>query len=302
MKKLLLISALITTLFIAGCVPDPDPTCAEVCEEKGMYFGQCDTAIDDEELCFDDEVSVGLASDCGEDENYIETCCCRTTKRPHDVDSWNTSGSEILETYAAYIKDADAKLENNDIRCFEQPTVGEINFTSLNIKRQLYRLYSDCRIDRCLHPGCSVPYWFYYTDDTGKQVVLTRTHKGFEDLEFKEAEKLEDHFSELFKDLETEDELLEYIDFSPAARTLSLLDEVFADWHVSLDDCEFEQEAPEVTELISQNEDGFIYEGFFIDPEHIIKLYYFKYSITPDGKITEHDRTVLAECGRGVDF
>jgi len=80
------------------------------------------------------------------------------------------------------------------------------------------------------------------------------------------------------------------------------MDDALTDWDITLDECELEQQVPVVTDIISKNENGFVYEGYFIDPEFVITLYYFKYSITFDGKITKHNQDVVAKCGQGVMF
>jgi len=216
-------------------------------------------------------------------------------------DSWNISDNEIIQTYADYIKDVDSTLQNDQIRCSLQPTVEEITFTSLKLKRPLYKINSDCRA-RCLHPGCALPYWTFYTSESGNQVIISRSHKGFENLAYKQGEALQDHFSELFEDLETEEQLLEYAVFSPLVRRLNTLDDSLSVGYVTEDKCEYEKEAPVVAQLVSRNEEGFGYEGYYIDPEFEIKIYYFSYSITNDGRVTEHERTVIAKCGEGIFF
>lgn len=304
-------------LVIVGCTPEDEEiatdippvidtrefTCQELCEEKSYAKSRCGGSPvlpNAPSACEFEETQVGSTSDCNSDDlaGATKTCCCRG-KLPHQVDGWGTDEA-VIDLYAEYIKKADAKISSDDIRCFEQPTTEEIPFNSLQSIKPLRKLYSSCQLTNCHHPACTLSNWLYYFDDEGTPVVFEE-RENLKELIFEDAENIEDYFSILFSELNTQEEALEYLDFANIP-ILGPLDEVLSDWEVVQEDCEFSIEAPQVDELITETGKGFMYHGYAIDPELIITLSYAKFQVTADGAITTVDSKVVANCGQGVMF
>ena len=230
-------------------------------------------------------------------------------KISHDVDSWDTS-EKIVEKFAAHIKQADDLIRIDmakkygqdhgyDIKCTSQPSIVEKEFEYLKPKKPLYNLFSNCRLS-CIHPSCAVPNWLFYADDSG-ELIIFETFNAMAEIEYPKAKNMQAYLPELFNDLETEEQLLEYLKISMIP-TLDLLDDILTAYSLTKEDCKFDNRAPEVKNVVTEIDNGFIYEGYAIEPEFIIDLYYLKYTVTASGKVTEVERSLVADCGEGIMF
>lgn len=209
----------------------------------------------------------------------------------HEVDSWETD-NPIVEKYIEHIKQAEKRT--GSISCYEQVEVEKIEFEHLKTKKDVYILYSTCNIQGCPHPACTVSNWLYYDD------VIFEEFNTFEEISYKESQSLEQHFTTIFENIENEEQLMEYLDLANIA-TLNLYEKSLEHWEIDENDCEFLEPKPDVSKLISKNQD-YTYEGFVVDPEHTYTIHYAKYSITEEGNILTIESEVIAECGEGILF
>jgi len=110
------------------------------------------------------------------------------------------------------------------------------------------------------------------------------------------------HFTEVFSNLENAAEVQEYAQLYVDILYVDLdsaLKHSFFDSTSSEDfekDCPILRDIPALTSTVSEECNGFVYQGLTIEPEGSAALYYFKYTITSDGKVIQDKKSVLSIC------
>lgn len=190
---------------------------------------------------------------------------------------------KVLLNYEALLAEKGGEL--GIISCSKDPELVRLEFDSLKPKREIYYLNVFCVYTGCYGP-CGLPG--FHAFETENETIFPE--KG-----------LEEYYEDLFEPIETEEEAREYIDHEIAE--LKLVNEALLQGEVNeKEDCTYLTKTPEVKKLISQSEEGFIYEGFNMQPEGTMELYYQKYIISNKGKITLSIDKKIAECGFGMVY
>lgn len=195
--------------------------------------------------------------------------------------------TDISERYAVMLQDFyEEFFEGHEFECFSNPTVSKLSFNYLKPKQNLYLIAADCGV-----PG-----------DTRSVLYETIVYVTQGNTVMFQKKDVAAHFTEVFNNIENLDELKEYAELyvdELAADLGSAIKNAHWSGLVSTDfenGCEFYSELPQLTSTVSQQGDGFVYEGFRIEPEVHARAYYLKYSITPDGQVVKDKEEMVAFC------
>lgn len=199
--------------------------------------------------------------------------------------AFERSISERYETMLWDYYEEFYKGREYEYECFSSPAVSKLSFDHLKPKHDLYRIESDCGI-----PGDTI--------STLYRVVFYVIQGDI--VMFYEGD-VETHFTEVFNDMESLDELKDYSGLyvdDLAINLGSALNNSYLDSSPEsfIKDCPLVSDIPELASTVSKEGDGFVYEGLKIRPELPAELYYLKYSITPGGQVSKDKEDLLAQC------
>jgi hypothetical protein len=172
----------------------------------------------------------------------------------------------------------------DEYTCYS-PELRVLDFDYLSAKKRLYNLKTDCAVTGDPCGSLALGNLLFYEKD-GVELIMFKEDRGPAGLEI--------HFEQLFADMSTEEEMLEYLALIDSSE-LMLLEDV--DW--DLNACKFFMDAPEVDKVITEGAGLFTYEGFWTESYINKALFYDKYTITSTGLITHAADETIADCGPG---
>lgn len=197
---------------------------------------------------------------------------------------------EISAEYALMLQAFAEGFKDYGYECFAGPKVSELSFNHLKPRQNLYMIESICGV-----PGEPSPY-------SGAPAILLYASEGKAVMFF--IRNIESRFTDAFNKMESPDEAKEYseqyVDDLSADLDSALNNSLFGDLSSAdfIKGCPLLSEIPKLASTVSKTADGFVYEGLRIEPEGKARLYYFKYTITPDGQAAKEKDEMLAMCAR----
>lgn len=203
----------------------------------------------------------------------------------------STVEGRIMLAYNNYVWGAN--MQGGGYICNQPPEINEMELTYLKPINKVYSVWTHCS-----GPDCFVGGYHGPCTTLGDLVAY---EKDGQTIIFDEND-VDEYFSEIFEPLDSGDAAVEYADLERDA-ILYTLEDLFDDVdYLSYEDCNFFSEAPEVKNVITQQADGFIYEGFGFEPVGRMDLYYYKYYITNNGEISLIENEHIADCGEGIIY
>lgn len=201
---------------------------------------------------------------------------------------------EISAEYESMLQAFAETFKEYGYECLASQILTELSFNYLKPRQNIYMIESICGVPGETSPFSGVPAILLYISE-GKAVMFY-------------GKEIASHFAEAFNNMETLDEAKEYIEqyvdtlyaSLDSALNNSFLGGVDARTNFEKD-CDFVSDAPELASTISKEGDGFIYEGLKIEGEGKARLYYLKYTLTPDGQVVKEKEEMLAMC-RNMGF
>ena len=189
--------------------------------------------------------------------------------------------TELMEKYNAFIQQEN---ETGFVTCYDGATITDWYFDNLTTLTDIKVLTTDCFSDENYIP-INLPNHYIFTFYNEKYFIS-------------EEEGFHAYFNDIFEPLDTLGEAREYLYFVGQVE-LGQVDDLFPNWVVSADECYWYIEAPEVDEILSMTENGFLYHGFYLEPLGDVSLMYYTAELTSDGEISSNE-TYLANCGPGI--
>lgn len=191
----------------------------------------------------------------------------------------------VMEKYDEYIQQENESMLG--VECYSEPILFDWQFENMTTLTTINVLIVPCMYSGCYGP-CDLPDMYAFTLDNEIYFIS-------------EDETLQDYFDDVFEPIDTIGEASEYIYFTGYSK-LKPMEWTLMDWDLSEDDCEFYEEVPEYgEELILMDDGNYLYRGFGTEPVGEMRLYYYEYTLTPDGQFSVED-TYVALCGPGIIY
>ncbi|MFH1317175.1 MAG: hypothetical protein ABII01_06650 [Candidatus Woesearchaeota archaeon] len=309
MKKIILIIILILALFIIGCdyslnkegscYLGGSDDCNRSCEVDSDCHYSCCGCLNLEEICKGAEIATCAGPyDC----SCIENKCMSSEEKEEILGEINSpisieigekeiSDDLILKLYKYYVKRM--ALVGVGLECFEKPEIKKKEFEYLKPKKVLFRLIVDCKYD-VMHPNSYIADLLVYKQDENLVGRLIALFENF---------RVDHYFSDIFEPIDSKEALEEYLYFVQYS-DLELFDvlEKRATWDTDEECVLLIDEVPEVNSTITQTEEGFVYEGFDMNSEGIVTIWYHRIVFTNNGEVRREATKQVAECGEGIEY
>ena len=213
------------------------------------------------------------------------SACGSTPDEPDEQPKIVIFEDAVMEKYDEYIQQENET--GMGVECYSEPILFDWQFENMTTLTTINVLIVPCMYSGCYGP-CDLADHYAFTLDNEIYFV-------------NEDETLQGYFDEIFEPIDTLGEASEYIYFSGYSN-LKSMELALMDWDKSVDDCEFYEEVPEYDEeLVMLDNGNYLYGGFGTEPVGEMRLYYYEYTLTPDGQFSVED-TYVALCGQGIIY